>query len=82
MPSVIGGNQIGDIERLLLASGGIAIGIGEAGEELSFADHIILTLTAAREIGGGGDVNNRDVVGAGECDDERAGVRSTVVVGG
>ena len=53
-PSVIGGNEISDIKRLLLLVVAFAISIGDASEELSLADHIVLALTAAREIGDGG----------------------------
>ena len=66
---------------MLVASGGITVGIGEAGEQLLFGDGVEGVLTAAGEIGDGGGINDGDVVGSGECDDERAGARCTVVVG-
>ena len=46
----------------------------------SFTDHIVLALTATREIGDGIGINDGDVVGAGEGDDERTAVGSTVVI--
>ena len=65
----------------MLASCGVAIGIGEASEQLLFGDGVGGVLSAAGEIGEGGGINDRDVVGACECDDEGAAIGCTVVIG-
>ena len=51
---------------------GVTISVGVAREELSLADHIVLALTAAGEIGDSGGINDRDVIGA--CDGDVEGV--------
>ena len=80
IPGSIGGDEISDIKRLLFACCGVAISVGEASEQLLLGDGVVGVLSTTREIGDGIGINDGDVVGAGECDDERAAVGSAVVI--